>query len=197
MAAKLESFHSHLLLKHGCTFHFSSESCKNLRNQVKCRISKAHVQCLPVLHHHLLSLLTSLYLRHHSQQQRRHHLLLRHQNPLASTPATFRLANSADISAITYPSSTFLLRRLDGTSVPASAVSAISILPGFLYVGITVSDFSMPSAFPHYRKTERQTHEHGRQTYTRTEPQDHRNDEQTENRKKDHTQPDNRGETVS
>ena len=61
-------------------------------------------------------------------------------NPFASIPATFCLANSADIWAITYPSATYPFRPLDGTSVPASAVSTISSLPGFLHVGITVSE---------------------------------------------------------
>ena len=68
-------------------------------------------------------------------------------NPFASTPATFRLANSADIWPTTYPSATCQFRPLDGTSVPASAVSAISSLARFLHVGITVSELSMAIGF--------------------------------------------------
>ena len=116
-------------------------------SQSKCPMQRSRVQCLPVLHHHLQCLLTSLCLRHHSQHQRRHHLLHRHRYPFASTPATSRPANSADKWATTYPSATCPFRPLDGTSVPASAVSAISSLPGFLHVGITVSEFSMAIGF--------------------------------------------------
>ena len=68
-------------------------------------------------------------------------------SPFASTPATFRLAISADLWVTTYPSATCQFRPLDGTSVPASAVSAISSLAGFLHVGITISDLSMAIGF--------------------------------------------------
>ena len=62
-----------------------------------------------------------------------------------------------------------------------------------------------PSAFPHYRKVERQPHDHERRTYTPTEPrandptklQDHMNDEPTESRERDHAEPDKVGESVS
>ena len=65
-AAKLESVHPHLLLNIICIYQFSYQSNKNLRTQRKFPTPKTHIQCLPVLHHHLLSFLTSLCLRHHS-----------------------------------------------------------------------------------------------------------------------------------
>ena len=50
-------------------------------------------------------------------------------------------------SFFTDPSETCPFRPIDCTSVPASAVSAISSLPGFLLVGITVSEFFMAIGF--------------------------------------------------
>ena len=59
--------------------------------------------------------------------------------------------------------------------------------------------------FPHYREVERQPRDNERRTHTPTDPraddlkesQDHRKDESTENRKRNHAEPDNVGETVS
>ena len=79
LAAKFESVHPHLVLNFRCHSHVSSESIKSLRNQVYCRTPKAHVQCLPVLHHQLQCPLTSLCLRHHSQHQRRYNFFVRHR----------------------------------------------------------------------------------------------------------------------
>ena len=44
LAATLESVYPHLELNISCISHFSPESSKNLRNQVKCRTPKAHVR---------------------------------------------------------------------------------------------------------------------------------------------------------
>ena len=133
LAAKLEVFHPHLVLNFSCISHFLSESSKNLRNLVKCRTTKAHVQCFLVLNHHLQCFLASLFLRQHSQHQRRHQLFFRQPRDLS--PRQYRRQMGNQISFARCP-----FRPLDGILRSASAVSAKSRLPKFLNVGIIVPE---------------------------------------------------------
>ena len=118
--------------------------------------------------------------------------------PTPVIPAKFRLANSADIWATTYPSATFLFRPLDCTSVPASAVQPYPANVDSYMSASPYPNSPWPSAFPHYREVERQPHDHERRTFTPTEPrahdptklQYHMNDEPTEYCKRDHAEPD-------
>ena len=113
-------------------------------------------------------------------------------NPLASTPRPFALSTPP-----TYGQPLSHLPRVHSgpSTVHQCQPQQYQPYPAYLDSYMSASpypNFPRPSAFPHYRETERLPHDHERRTYTptepraddHTEPRDHRYAMPTESRKR-------------
>ena len=155
LASKLKLVHPHLVFNNSCISHFCSILVKTY--ELKKNIERRKLMFS------LQRLLTSLCLRHNSQ--RPHQSLITPVILLRATPR-------------------FPFRPLDGRSVPASAVSAKSNLPGLLYVGITVFEFSIAIGVSPLSRNWKATawpwvanlHPRGTRADDLKKPRDHRND---------------------